>query len=261
MDNIQNQIIEKLNHIEIEHNIKIPIAVESGSRAWGFASPNSDYDCRFVYVHPQEFYLSVFEQKDTIEYIPDTIFDLSGWDLRKFITHLVKSNVVMLEWLKSNIIYCKEDEIYNMLWELGGDFFNPISASWQYLSTAKNKLEELDRNGPNKIKKYFYILRPLACVRFIREQGSIPFMEYEKNVKVIDTPKEVRDEIANLIAIKKEANEGDFLQLHKMMFDYFDEEVTLAEKWLVDAKYNKEKNYTKVDQYFRKIIEEANKGG
>lgn len=112
MNTIQNQIIEKLGLIEAEHKIKIPLAVESGSRAWGFASPDSDYDCRFVYVRPRDFYLSVFEQKDTIDYTPDAIFDLSGWDLKKFISHLVRSNAVMLEWLQSNVIYRKKKHLH-----------------------------------------------------------------------------------------------------------------------------------------------------
>ena len=261
MDIIQDQIIEKLGLIETEHNIKIPLAVESGSRAWGFASPDSDYDCRFVYVHPKDFYLSVFEQKDTIDYTPDAIFDLSGWDLRKFIAHLVKSNGVMLEWLQSNVIYRKNETIAGELWELGKAFFNPISVSWHYLSMAKNKLEDVSQGETAKIKRYFYIMRPLACIRFIQERGEVPFMEYRRNLDLISVPGVIRDEIDELMAQKEQAKEAQEIVRNGMLVDYFQQEVAESERWLSGAKFEKYQDYARADQCFRTIIEMVNADG
>lgn len=147
---IREQILRQLSQIEREHNIRIPIAIESGSRAWGFASPDSDYDCRFLYVHPRDWYLSVFEGKDTIEYTPDAVFDVGGWDVHKVIQHLVKSNAVMLEWLSSPVIYRMDERVRDELWKLGEAFFNPVAVCWHYLSMARNKLAEIELAAPVK---------------------------------------------------------------------------------------------------------------
>jgi len=99
----------KLKHIEENRNVKINYACESGSRAWGFASPDSDYDVRFLYTHPLEWYLAVAEKRDTID-IMDGDFDAVGWELRKSLRLLKKSNVPALEHLFSPIVYHGEDE-------------------------------------------------------------------------------------------------------------------------------------------------------
>lgn len=64
---MRERIIELLHSIEAEHGVKVLYACESGSRAWGFASPDSDYDVRFVYVRPLEDYLSLVPVRDVIE--------------------------------------------------------------------------------------------------------------------------------------------------------------------------------------------------
>jgi len=80
-------IMQKLAETEQQYNVKIPLAIESGSRGWGFASPDSDYDCRFVYVYPKDWYLSVFEQRDIIEYAVDPVYDVNGWNVKKALQH------------------------------------------------------------------------------------------------------------------------------------------------------------------------------
>lgn len=258
MESIQHQIVEKLRLVEAEHQVKIPLAVESGSRAWGFASPDSDYDCRFVYVRPKDFYLSVFDQKDTVDYQPDAVFDLSGWDLKKFIQHLVKSNAVMLEWLQSNVIYKKDAAVAERLWELGKVFFNPVAVSWHYLSMAKNKLEDVCSSEKSKIKRYFYILRPLACVRFIRERGEVPYMEYRQNLEAINVPDDIREEIARLLELKEQAKEAQLITRNRLLTDYFAREMSEAESWLSGAKHVRNPEYWRADQCFREIIEMVN---
>ena len=98
-------IQEKLNQLEAEYGVQILLAVESGSRAWGFASPDSDYDVRFIFWHPKDWYLSVFEQRDVIELPVDAVLDISGWDIRKALRLLWKSNAALIEWLNSPIVY------------------------------------------------------------------------------------------------------------------------------------------------------------
>jgi predicted nucleotidyltransferase len=86
-------------------DVVVLLAVESGSRAWGFSSKDSDYDARFIYLRRPEAYLSIRAPRDVIERrIVDEV-DVNGWDLRKALGLLMKSNPPLLEWLQCPIIY------------------------------------------------------------------------------------------------------------------------------------------------------------
>lgn len=98
-------ILNKLDDIERKENVKIIYAVESGSRAWGFDSQDSDYDVRFIYVRPLNDYLSLEDIKDTIDYELNDVFDINGWDLKKALKLLYKSNPTLYEWKASPIVY------------------------------------------------------------------------------------------------------------------------------------------------------------
>lgn len=251
---IKQQIMHQLTQIEQEHSVRIPIAIESGSRAWGFASPDSDYDCRFIYVHPRDWYLSVFPGRDTIEFAPDAVFDVGGWDLRKVIQHLVKGNAVMLEWLSSGVVYRMNPEVRQQLWDLGQAFFCPVSVCWHYLSMARNKLQEIEEAPDAKIKKYCYVLRPLAAVRYIYETGEIPHMAYRDNLAAITVGEEVRREIDLLLKAKETAAEGFLLPQNRILLEYFRREAAWAEQWLAGQ-------YPLADQAFRNILEMVNDNG
>ena len=247
--------------MEVERGIKIPLAVESGSRAWGFASPDSDYDCRFVYVKPKDSYLSVFEGKDTIDFTPDAVFDLGGWDVKKAVALLAKSNAVILEWLSSGVVYTKDERFWQTLWRVGRAFFNPVAVSWHYLSMARNKLAEIELADCAKIKKYFYVMRPLACVRFIETRGIIPHMEYRKNLAEIDMPATILERIEFLMRQKETALEGDMIPHDKILVGYFKAECARAENRLSALRHEKNVNYEQADEAFREILEMAYPNG
>ena len=107
---ITQSIKEKLSQIEARENIRIIYACESGSRAWGFASPDSDYDVRFIFVRPVEDYLRVKELPDYIDAELNEVYDINGWDLKKFFKQLYKSNPVIFEWADSPIVYRTSEE-------------------------------------------------------------------------------------------------------------------------------------------------------
>lgn len=130
-------IKQKLLETEREFDIKILYAVESGSRDWGFASPDSDYDCRFIYIHKSDWYLSIDEKKDFIEYPVDEVFDINGWDIKKALKLLRKSNPPLLEWFTSPIVYMEDREVMDNMRKLGTHFFNPVNAIYHYLHIAK----------------------------------------------------------------------------------------------------------------------------
>ena len=257
---IQQQISEQLHLIEREHKVRIPIAVESGSRAWGFASPDADYDCRFIYVRDRDSYLSVFDSRDTIEHALDAVFDVSGWDVRKVIQHLVKSNAVMLEWLSSSAVYRMDEKVRAELWALGEAFFNPLAACWHYLSMARNKLGEIEETETAKIKKYFYVLRPLACIRYIHTHGKIPHMRYQENLAATPLPAVVREEIERLLEEKKTAVEAYPLPRNRVLLDYFRSETAWAEEWLGTLRQDKNRDYEQANQTFRRVVEMGSAG-
>ena len=135
---MRQHIIEQLRALEKSRNIKILYAIESGSRAWGFASENSDWDVRFIYVHTLDWYLQIGNQKDTIEEMLPNDLDLSGWELRKALGLFRKSNPSLLEWLNSPIVYIENKEVMNEWRQLIPQFFNPKNISYHYLNIAKN---------------------------------------------------------------------------------------------------------------------------
>ncbi len=206
-----------LARIERERSVKIWFAVESGSRAWGFESTDSDYDVRFIYLPPVRDYLTVFPRRDVIEnddvVSPDPLLDFSGWDFRKFLGLVNKSNPVCFEWMQSPIIY-QEADIWSRVRQLVVPFFSPKAAMHHYLSMARHNYREHMRDGtsPNvKLKKYLYITRPLLCCRWIELDPAagpppMPFMDALNAANISD---ELRAAINDLVERKKAAEELD----------------------------------------------------
>jgi len=127
----------RLAQIKNEHSVEILYAIESGSRAWGFESQDSDYDVRFIYRHPKNWYLNILPKRDVIEYPIIDLFDYSGWDLRKSLFLMNKSNPVLFEWLASPIVYIKKEKEYSLLKDASEKYFSPISSIYHYLHMAE----------------------------------------------------------------------------------------------------------------------------
>jgi len=179
-------IQNRLREIEREHSVVILHAVESGSRAWGFESTDSDYDVRFIYVHPRDWYLNILPKRDVIEYPIVDEFDYSGWDLRKTLFLLNKSNPVLFEWLKSPIVYHSDKTFLAAMHGLAELYFSPLSTIYHYLSMASRNYREYLRADRVKIKKYFYVMRPLLACMWIERKRESPPMEFEKLMSLLD---------------------------------------------------------------------------
>src|SRR5690606_13349752 len=149
---IKKEILE----IEKKENIKVLYACESGSRAWGFPSKDSDYDVRFIYMKPKDWYLSIDDHKDTLEFPINDVLDISGWDIRKTLKLFRSSNAVIYEWLQSPIVYKEEPGFLNKMNALFPDFFSGRAGMHHYLSMAKNCFENDLQGEQVKLKKYFY---------------------------------------------------------------------------------------------------------
>ena len=189
MRDIQKEIQDNLNAIEEKYNVTILLAVESGSRAWGFASPDSDYDVRFIYMRSIEEYLRVDPVKDIIEWKLDEVLDINGWDLKKALLAFAKGNPNTMEWANSPVVYRKAEE-WDVLREAVFASFSEKSALCHYYGTANSTLRGFLEEEQVKYKKYFYALRPLLCCRWIERYHRMPPMEFEKLLQLFDGTEE-----------------------------------------------------------------------
>lgn len=208
-ESVIHEIERRLDAVEQRHGVRIVLAVESGSRAWGFASKDSDYDVRFIYVNPPEWYLAVDleEKRDVIETPIGGVWDVNGWDLRKSLRLFRKSNPPLLEWLQSPIIYREEAATAKTLRNLLPNLYSPTACGYHYLHMAEKNYRGYLRGSEVWTKKYFYVLRPLLGCRWLeRDLGAVP-MEFEELVAGTDLPEALREAIANLLAKKRDGNE------------------------------------------------------
>lgn len=209
-------VLEALARIEREHDVRIVFACESGSRGWGFSSPDSDYDARFVYVHRQPWYLTVNErtgpgqpQRDVIELPIDDELDVSGWDLRKALRLLSKSNPTLSEWLRSPIVYGQDPTIAAELVRLADEFYSPIAAWHHYFSMAKGNFRGYLKGQRVRTKKYLYVLRPVLACQWIESQDGPPPMAFELLLGRLLPSGELRDAIDALLVKKRASAEID----------------------------------------------------
>jgi predicted nucleotidyltransferase len=203
---MRNEILAALRSIETEAQVRVLLAVESGSRAWGFASPDSDYDVRFIYVHEPAWYLTVFESRDVIEKMLPGELDVSGWDLRKSLRLFSKCNLALNEWLGSPVVYSETSEFRPELRALIPMFFNPTRATHHYRSMAKQALSNLTSENQISIKRLLYAARALLACRWIRQYKSQPPTEFHVVVEHVASVDE-RKYFSDLIARKSDTPE------------------------------------------------------
>jgi uncharacterized protein len=207
LDVIQNA----LQRLQEQENVRILYACESGSRAWGFPSRDSDYDVRFLYVRPRDWYLSIDleQRRDVIELPISDQLDLSGWDLRKTLQLLRKSNPPLFEWIKSPIIYLDPSAAVSQLRRILPDYYSPIASMYHYLHMARGNFREYLRGDTVWLKKYFYVLRPLLAVKWIEASYGVVPMEFSTLVERVVTDPTLKAEIATLLARKMAGDELD----------------------------------------------------
>lgn len=198
-------ILQKLQEIEKTEGVTILHAVESGSRAWGFPSTDSDYDVRFFYVHPREHYLRLDRTRDVIERPIDEVLDINGWDLDKTLRLLHASNPTLFEWSQSPIVY-RTTELFQSFRPTIRDYFSAKPGLWHYLSMAEGNYREYLRGEQVKAKKYFYVLRPLLACRWILEQGTPPPMLFTDLVETQLEP-ELQPVVEDLLRVKMDTLE------------------------------------------------------
>ena len=204
---MEAQIQQKLNEIEAAHQVKILFAVESGSRAWGFESPDSDYDVRFVYARAAREYLRLRPQRDVIELPIEGDLDINGWDLYKALTLFQTSNPPLLEWVHSPILY-RGGPFLDELQTLAKAHFSPRRMAYHYGSMAKrNFVESIEGRGAVSLKKYLYALRPVVCVRWLERKNAPPPTRFQDGLEIAELPEAVQSVTADLIRRKQAGGE------------------------------------------------------
>jgi len=206
---MRERVVDELQRIERQYGVRVLLAVESGSRAWGFASPDSDYDVRFIYNHHRDWYISVAESRDVIEEMLPGDLDVSGWDLRKTLRLFGKCNIGLNEWLGSPIVYWQAPTFREQLLQLMPSYFNPVAGLHHYRSMAVRTLEESLEGERIGIKKLFYVLRPLLACRWIEKKRSQPPTLFHAMMDVELVSPEERTWIEGLLKRKADAREAD----------------------------------------------------
>lgn len=254
---MRDMISSKLSEIENEKNIKILYAVESGSRGWGFASQDSDYDVRFIYIHPLEWYLSVNEKKDYIEVPINNLLDINGWDIKKALALYKKSNPPLLEWLSSPTVYTEKYGLAQKLRDILPDYFSPVPTIYHYFHIAKNKYKEIMSTDSVKIKKYFYILRPIMACMWIEKNNTMPPMEFHKLLDDQPIERSLALEIDKLLSKKTAGLEVDLEPKSPVIIDFIDSKIEHFEKYLKDVRKDKGPGYDAINSLFRETLNEV----
>lgn len=246
--------IEKL---EAEKDIKIIYAVESGSRAWGFASLDSDWDVRFIYVHQYDWYLSVEEKKDNIEIMLPNDIDLSGWELRKALLLFRKSNPPLLEWLRSPIKYKEELSLAYDLRDAMKVYFNPKSCMYHYLHMANGNYDAYFKSKTTRLKKYFYVLRPILACLWIERTGEMAPMEFDYLLKEEIPDGNLKNEINKLLHQKKNGEELDIGNRIHVIDNFIEDKLSYFKNYLIDFNFKNSPGFTELNMLFRKTLKEA----
>ncbi|MDA9774284.1 nucleotidyltransferase domain-containing protein [Saprospiraceae bacterium] len=205
---MKTQIITYLKTLEREKVIRILYACETGSRAWGFPSRDSDYDVRLIYRHNLHWYLGLSDKKDSIDLMfADNEIDITGWDLKKSLLLLQKSNASIFERLASDTIYLEDKAFSIKMKMMLAEYFSPIKQSYHYLNLARNSNSFLHAEK-YKLKKLFYALRSTCCALWIVENKTSPPMRIMEVLGGISIDQKYKNRIAELIKIKAEVTES-----------------------------------------------------
>lgn len=209
---VVRQVDDRLQAVERQHRVTVGWAVESGSRAWGFPSPDSDYDCRFLYVHPMSDYLTPWPPRDVIETPLDDVLDVNGWDLRKALDLMVRGNATVLEWLRSPIVYRGDPGLRDLLLGLADRTAEPQLIARHYLHLASQQWDRLGGHAPDApvmLKGVFYALRPAAALFWMRThpEQAVPPMRLQDLLAETDPPADLVEAVAQLVALKARTRE------------------------------------------------------
>lgn len=257
-EDIRTEIMRRLAAVEEKEGVRILLAIESGSRAWGFASPNSDFDVRFIYACPQDWYLSVDleDKRDVIEHpIVDDI-DLNGWDVRKALQLFWRSNPAVIEWIQSPIQYMEKGDFKTGMQALLNTVYTLEKGIYHYRSMAKTNYRGYLMADMVPLKKYFYVLRPLLATRWIETYRSAPPIEFAALLHLLPKEDGLLEEVNSLLERKKTALEKELAPRIDKLNAFIKAELTRLENFNVE-KEEKPGAMQDLNRFFQQVLLES----
>ena len=249
---MKNVIEEKLREIEQREDVRILLAVESGSRAWGFSSPDSDYDVRFIYVRRMEDYLRLDRMRDVIELPVDDVLDINGWDLDKTLRLLYRSNPGLFEWFSSPVVY-RETEFSASFRSVMNRYFSAKKSLYHYLSMAYNNSREYLKDDTVRAKKYFYVLRPVLACRWILEKNSPPPVLFSELMEA-ELDGSLALVVDSLLELKKKQPEVKMIPKIDVLNEYLETEIREVEAAISLLPDDIPHSWNELNSLFRKEI-------
>ena len=250
---MKEKILQTLQEIEQESNMKILIAVESGSRAWGFASQDSDYDVRFLYVRTKEDYLRLDPMRDVIERPVHDALDVNGWDLRKALRLMYKSNPTLWEWLTSPIVYRKTD-FAEQLQGMIPDYFSAEKTFLHYLNMAEGNYQAYLRKDFVRVKKYFYVLRPMLASKWVLEKKTMPPVRFAELAAEL-LPSELQNTVQDILDLKIQSKEVEEIPKNNALNDYIQTQLAALRKQGSGKTAKTPKSWSKLNAAFLSAIQ------
>ena len=251
------EIKKEILRLEHQHDIRILYAVESGSRAWGFASTDSDWDVRYIYIHRLDWYLKIDILKDSQDEILANDIDLAGWELKKALKLFRKSNPPLLEWLESPIVYSENYSTANKLRELKKTYFNPKSCLHHYFNMANRNFKHYLEKDKVRTKKYLYVLRPILACEWIKNNNSMAPMEFDTLVETQVQDKLVKKEIEQLLIRKKSGEELNEEPKNQVLHSYLEQKIQYFSKYLQTLEKGVAPKTELLDQLFKETLHEV----
>ena len=248
----------RLDAVATEHNATVLLAVESGSRAWGFPSPDSDYDCRFIYVRRPDDYLALWQQRDVIEFPLDATLDVNGWDLGKALRLMLKGNAVVIEWLTSPLTYAGDARFRDEALALARTVAHPAAIARHYLHLGeRQRRTHFSDARAVELKRLFYALRPAVALRWMRLHpgAAVAPMHFPTLVTESDLPGEVTAIVGDLLARKAVTRELGSGPLPAPVASLIDAEFADArERWLDEPWRPEPATIAAADALFRRWV-------
>ncbi|MEY9851175.1 putative nucleotidyltransferase [Leifsonia sp. EB41] len=242
----------RLDGVITAHGVTIPLAIESGSRAWGFPSPDSDYDARFLFLRPVEDYLRLTPLRDVVETPLDAVFDVNGWDVRKALGLLVRGNATVVEWLRSPIVYGGDPAFREGMLELAGRILDRERLLDHYLHIGARHAAAPD----GKLKRFFYALRPAATLRWLRVHPNLAVapMDLPTLIAESDPAADVAAAVAELIAIKAVTRELGGGEPPAVLRRFVTDELAAAADRAATSRSDLVAASAEADTYFRTLV-------
>ena len=251
---VEELVLLKLKEIEEKEQVKVLHAVESGSRAWGFASPDSDYDVRFVYVRPMEYYLGLQSKKDFIEWELDETLDINGWDLSKALQHFHKSNATLFEWSNSPVVY-QTTSRWNEIKAVSENYFSSKATMYHYYGTAQKNYQEYLTEEMVKYKKYFYVLRPLLACKWIEKKTCPPPVLFKELVEEVLEP-DMKPVIEELVQLKMQMTEAEKGRRIDKINHYIEENLSYYKRTIETMKDDRNADWKELNQlFYRQLLQ------